>query len=106
MLVSWSIGCRGQTAQAGPMVREPAVAGGEPVPPGIDITKPNIARVYDSFLDGKDNISQVVPAVPYNGVTMAVQARHANYSKIASSAVRMCPVPVWVLMCVLSGGRS
>ena len=64
------------------------MAGGEPVPPGIDITKPNIARVYDSFLDGKDNISQVVPAVPYNGVTMAVQARHANYSKIASSAVR------------------
>src|SRR5260370_10845213 len=57
MLVSWSIGCRGQTAQAGPTVREPAVAGGEPVPPGIDVTKPNIARVYDSFLDGKDNFA-------------------------------------------------
>src|SRR5260370_9099916 len=100
MLVSWSIGCRGQTAQAGPMVREPAVAGGEPVPPGIDITKPNIARVYASFLHGKDNISQVVPAVPYNGVTMAVQARHPTYSKIAPSAVRRCPLPLSVLVSV------
>jgi SAM-dependent methyltransferase len=33
------------------------VAGGEPVPPGIDVTKPNIARVYDAFLDGKDNFA-------------------------------------------------
>jgi hypothetical protein len=31
--------------------------GGEPVPPGIDVTKPNIARVYDAFLDGKDNFA-------------------------------------------------
>jgi SAM-dependent methyltransferase len=33
------------------------VAGGEPGPPGIDVTKPNIARVYDAFLDGKDNFA-------------------------------------------------
>jgi hypothetical protein len=33
------------------------VAGGEPTPPGIDVTKPNIARVYDAFLDGKDNFA-------------------------------------------------
>jgi len=33
------------------------LAGGEPVPPGIDVTKPNIARVYDAFLDGKDNFA-------------------------------------------------
>jgi hypothetical protein len=33
------------------------MAGGQPVPPGIDITKPNIARVYDAFLDGKDNFA-------------------------------------------------
>ena len=33
------------------------MAGGEPVPPGIDVTKPNIARVYDAFLDGKDNFA-------------------------------------------------
>jgi hypothetical protein len=33
------------------------MAGGEPVPPGIDVTRPNIARVYDAFLDGKDNFA-------------------------------------------------
>lgn len=33
------------------------MAGGEPVPPGIDVTKPNIARVYDAFLGGKDNFA-------------------------------------------------
>ena len=33
------------------------MAGGEPVPPGLDVTKPNIARVYDAFLDGKDNFA-------------------------------------------------
>src|ERR1051325_11357536 len=38
-------------------VKEPAMAGGEPVPPGIDITRPNIARVYDAFLGGKDNFA-------------------------------------------------
>src|SRR3954447_4692825 len=37
-------------------VRSP-MGGGEPVPPGIDVTKPNIARVYDAFLDGKDNFA-------------------------------------------------
>jgi S-adenosyl methyltransferase len=33
------------------------MAGGQPVPPGIDITRPSIARVYDAFLDGKDNFA-------------------------------------------------
>ena len=33
------------------------MAGGGPVPPGIDITRPNVARVYDAFLDGKDNFA-------------------------------------------------
>ena len=33
------------------------MTGGEPVPLGIDVTKPNIARVYDAFLDGKDNFA-------------------------------------------------
>jgi hypothetical protein len=33
------------------------MAGGERIPPGIDVTKPNIARVYDAFLDGKDNFA-------------------------------------------------
>jgi len=39
------------------MAKEPAVAAGESVPPGIDVSKPNIARVYDAFLDGKDNFA-------------------------------------------------
>jgi hypothetical protein len=29
------------------------VAKGERVPPGLDVTKPNIARVYDAFLGGR-----------------------------------------------------
>jgi hypothetical protein len=33
------------------------VAKGERVPPGLDVTKPNIARVYDAFLGGKDNFA-------------------------------------------------
>ena len=45
-------------------------------------------RVYNAYNGGKDNISQVVSAVPYSGPTVAVQARHAYYSKIASFAVR------------------
>jgi hypothetical protein len=33
------------------------MARGVPVPPVIDVTVPNIARVYDVFLDGKDNFA-------------------------------------------------
>jgi SAM-dependent methyltransferase len=33
------------------------VAAGERVPPGLDVTKPNVARVYDAFLGGKDNFA-------------------------------------------------
>ncbi len=33
------------------------MAKGEPFPPTIDVTKPSIARVYDVFLDGKDNFA-------------------------------------------------
>jgi hypothetical protein len=33
------------------------LAEGKSAPPGIDITRPNIARVYDAFLDGKDNFA-------------------------------------------------
>ena len=59
--------------------------------PDFDTGVPHIARVYDYWLGGRDNISQVVPAVPYSGATVAVQARHAYYSKIASSVVRDLP---------------
>ena len=34
-----------------------AVADAGRVPPGLDVTKPNIARVYDAFLGGKDNFA-------------------------------------------------
>ena len=33
------------------------MAGGESALPGIDVRKPNIARVYDAFLGGKDNFA-------------------------------------------------
>jgi hypothetical protein len=33
------------------------VAEQDRVPAGLDVTKPNIARVYDAFLDGKDNFA-------------------------------------------------
>jgi hypothetical protein len=53
----------------------------------FDTTKPNMARMYDYWLGGKDNISQVVLAIPYSGPTVTVQALQAFYSKTASSAV-------------------
>jgi hypothetical protein len=37
--------------------KESAMAGGDPAWRRIDVTKPNIARVYDAFLDGKDNFA-------------------------------------------------
>jgi len=36
---------------------EPGVAKAERVSPGLETTKPNIARVYDAFLGGKDNFA-------------------------------------------------
>jgi S-adenosyl methyltransferase len=33
------------------------MAKGEPFPPAVDVTRPSIARVYDVFLDGKDNFA-------------------------------------------------
>src|ERR1700733_13288838 len=59
-----------------------------PAPCEIDVSVAHPARVHDYWLGGKDNISQVVPAVPYSGRTLAVQARQAYYSKIVSFAVR------------------
>ena len=52
---------------------------------------PNVGRIYDALLGGKDNISQVVPAVPYSGPTVGVQACQAYYSKTASLVVRNLP---------------
>jgi hypothetical protein len=33
------------------------VTDSERVPPGLDVSKPSIARVYDAFLGGKDNFA-------------------------------------------------
>jgi len=55
---------------------------------GIDTSVPNVARIYDYILGGKDNISQVVPAAPHSGPTVVIQARHVDFSKTASFAVR------------------
>ena len=41
----------------------------------FDPTKPNIARVWDYWLGGKDNISQVVSALPYSNRTAGIQKR-------------------------------
>ena len=60
---------------------------------GFDASKPNVARIYDYLLGGKDNISQVVPAVPYSGHTWIIQARQRHYSKTGSFTVRDLPAP-------------
>jgi S-adenosyl methyltransferase len=39
---------------------------------GIDTTTPNVARIYDYLLGGKDNISQVVPGLPYRDRTAVI----------------------------------
>ncbi|MGH3153687.1 MAG: SAM-dependent methyltransferase [Streptosporangiaceae bacterium] len=56
--------------------------------PDFDTSVPHIARVYDYWLGGKDNISQVVSTVPYSDHTQAIQAGQACYSKAAAFAVR------------------
>ena len=33
------------------------MAEAERIPRGLDVTRPNVARVYDAFLGGKDNFA-------------------------------------------------
>ena len=54
----------------------------------IDTTTPHPARMYDAPLGDKDNISQVVPAVPHSNRTPVIHACQTHYSKTASFAVR------------------
>jgi len=56
-------------------------------PDGIDSTTPNVARIYDYLLGGKDNISQVDPADSHSSRTPLVLACQADYSKTVPSAV-------------------
>src|SRR6266700_423823 len=48
---------RGARPRAGGGRKEVIMPGREWAPPGIDITKPNVARVYDYHLGGKDNFA-------------------------------------------------
>ena len=50
-------------------------------PPDVDISTPNMARMYDYALGGKDNISQVVSGLPYSALAVAIQQRKDGYSK-------------------------
>ncbi|HEV2260330.1 MAG TPA: SAM-dependent methyltransferase [Streptosporangiaceae bacterium] len=59
----------------------------------LDTTVSHSARIWNYWLGGKDNISQVVLAVPHSGHTRVVQARKAYYSKTVSFAVRVLPSP-------------
>jgi hypothetical protein len=52
----------------------------EVVPPGIDITKPSIARVYDYFIGGKDNFA----------VARMVAERSLEFVPDAKEAGRAC----------------
>jgi hypothetical protein len=57
------------------------------LPAEIDTSRPHPARMYDYFLGGKDNITQVVSGNPYTGRTVPIQARYGGYSKIGPFAV-------------------
>jgi hypothetical protein len=70
--------------------------------PGV----PHIARIYDYWLGGKDNISQVASGLPYSGRTAAIQALHPDFSKTASLAVWCLPGPYMGFMSGFFGGHS
>ncbi|HVT66394.1 MAG TPA: SAM-dependent methyltransferase [Trebonia sp.] len=72
----------------------------------FDISKAHHARMYDYLLGGKDNISQVVPGFPYSDRTATIQARHSNFSKTTSCAVRHPFSPCMGFMSGFSGGHS
>src|SRR5579859_6163340 len=55
----------------GPVPRESGVADQRSAPHGVDVTLPNVARMYDYYLGGKDNYeadraaaAQVIAAFP------------------------------------------
>ena len=74
----------GEESPVQPEVGVPGRAGQH----AFDTNRAHQARMYDYFLGGKDNISQVVRGIPHTTLTGAVQARYGDYSKTASRAVR------------------
>jgi S-adenosyl methyltransferase len=73
------------------------VAGAERVPPGLDISRPNVARVYDYTLGGKDNFAidrqvaelshQVMPAQAGAQANRAFLRRVVRYL-VAEAGIR------------------
>ena len=49
--------------------------------PGLDTGVANAARMWNYWIGGKDNISQVVSGFPHSDRTVPIQARHGGYSK-------------------------
>jgi hypothetical protein len=76
------------------------------LPPEINGRVAHSARVYDYWLGGKDNISQVLSGLPYSGQTVKIQAPHSNISKFVSVAVRCLSSPCMGFMSGFLGSPS
>lgn len=68
------------------------------IPPGLDVTRPNIARVYDAFLGGKDNYAadravvelalQVTPDAPAGARANRAFLRRVVRYLVATAGIR------------------
>jgi len=74
--------------------------------PGFDTRVAHVARVYNYWLGGKDNISQVLLNAPHSARTETIQARHAIYSKTMLSSVRSVSGTYMGVMSGFLGSRS
>jgi hypothetical protein len=74
------------------------LADAERIPRGLDVTKPNIARVYDAFLGGKDNFAadrevvrfalQVTPDAPAGAIANRAFLRRVVRYLTAEAGIR------------------
>ena len=76
------------------------------LPPEINTNVAHSARVYNYWLGGRDNISQVVPRCPHSGRTSVIQARHAHFSNTDANTVRGLSCTSMGVMSDFSDGRS
>jgi hypothetical protein len=74
--------------------------------PRLNTEVPHSARIWNYWLGGEDNISQVVSRCPRSGRTLSVQARHANFSNVDSIAVRVLSCTSMDIMSDFLNGRS
>ena len=49
---------------------------------GINTSVPNVARIYDYVLGGKDNISQAVLTIRYSDPTATIQERQTQLARV------------------------